>query len=100
MLNLQKKAGSDSFNVKEVYVLKEGTLNCVQITFRVHNDIVSGLRYCTFIKRRLIQEKDEEVLGSFSPTVETHVVQCSPEVVPEGFLARAKYAGKAMLIDV
>ena len=73
MLNLQKKTGSDSFNVKEVFVLKEKTINCVQITFKVHNDIVVGLRYCTIIKKRILQNKDEEVLGSYSPTVEAHV---------------------------
>jgi hypothetical protein len=45
----------------------------VQITFKVHNDIVVGLRYCTIIKKRILQNKDEEVLGSYSPTVEAHV---------------------------
>ena len=72
----------------------------MQITFKVHNDIVVGLRYCTNIKKRILQTKDEEVLGSYSPTVEAHVAQCSPEEVPSGYLARSEYSGKAMLIDM
>jgi Rho GDP-dissociation inhibitor len=74
VLNLQKNVGSDSFNVKENYVLKEGTINCLQLTFKVHNDIVDGLRYQCIVKKRGIQiSKDEEVIGSFSPTREAHV---------------------------
>jgi len=46
----------------------------VQITFKVHNDIVLGLRYYAIVKKSILSTKDEEVLGSFSPTVEAHVV--------------------------
>ena len=75
VLNLQKKEGDDTFNVKEVYVLKEKTINCMQLTFKVHNDIVFGLKYFCIVKKKGITvSKDEEVLGSFSPTIEAHVV--------------------------
>ncbi len=75
VLNLQKSVENDSFNVKENYVLKEGTINCLQLTFKVHNDIVDGLRYQCIVKKRGIQiSKDEEVIGSFAPTREAHVV--------------------------
>ena len=61
----------------------------MQITFKVHNDIVLGLRFACIIKKRGIQvSKDEEVLGSFSPTIEAHVTQLSPEKVPTGFFQR------------
>ena len=73
MLNLQKKAGSDSFNVEEEYVLKAKSINCLQITFKVHNDIVSGLKYYCKVKRLGFTHEDSEVLGSFAPTVEPHV---------------------------
>jgi len=32
--------------------------------------------------------KDEEVVGSFSPTAESHTMQLSPEKVPSGFFQR------------
>jgi Rho GDP-dissociation inhibitor len=80
VLNLQKQKGADSFNVKDVYVLKEGTINCMQLTFKVHNEIVNGLRFFCVIKRLgLTVSKDEDVMGSFSPTKEAHVVQLQPE---------------------
>ena len=44
--------------------------------------------------------KDEEVLGSYAPTKEPHVVQLSPEEVPSGFIARGEYTGIAKLLDV
>ncbi len=75
VLNLEKKAGGDSFNVREVYVLKEGTINCMQITFRVHNDIVVGLKYCCIIRKLGYPvSNDEEVLGIFAPTKDVHVI--------------------------
>jgi len=69
----------------------------------VHNDIVYGLKFACKIKTaRLGMEasNDEEVLGSFSPTVESHVVQLQPEEVPNGFIARRAYDGEAMLFDL
>lgn len=67
-------------------MLKEKTINCMSLTFKVHNDIVYGLKFCVFIKKRGITvSKDEEVIGSFSPTKEEHIVQLSPEKVPSGF---------------
>lgn len=53
-------------------MLKEGTLNCVEVTFRVHNDIVHGLKFCTAIKKFGINLTDEEVMGSFAPTEDLH----------------------------
>ena len=55
-------------------MLKEGTINCMQLTFKVHNDIVFGLKYFCIVKKLGLTSKDEEVLGSFSPTIEAHVI--------------------------
>ena len=82
-------------------MLKEDTINCLELTFKVHNDIVSGLKLCTYIKKHGVTvTKDEEVIGSFSPTVDAHKIQVSPEKVPSGFFSRGNYNGKAMLIDL
>lgn len=52
------------------------------------------------LKKYGITSKDEEVVGSFAPTVTPHIIQMSPEVVPTGFFSRGTCAGKAMLIDL
>ncbi len=57
------------------YVLKEGSLNCIELTLQVHNDIVYGLKFAMFLKKMGVNvSKDEEVIGSFSPTIKPHVV--------------------------
>ncbi len=57
------------------YVLKEGSLNCIELTLQVHNDIVYGLKFAMFVKKMGVNvSKDEEVIGSFSPTIKPHVV--------------------------
>ena len=57
------------------YVLKEGSLNCIELTLQVHNDIVYGLKFVMFVKKMGVNvSKDEEVIGSFSPTIKPHVV--------------------------
>lgn len=41
----------------------------MKITFKVHNDIVYGLKYCNLVKKSgIILEKFEEVMGTFAPT--------------------------------
>ena len=73
----------------------------MELTFKVHNDIVHGLKFCVVVKKHGVTvNKDEEVVGSFAPTVENHKFQLSPEKVPSGFFARGNYSGKAMLIDL
>ena len=32
-------------------MLKEKTINCLQLTFKVHNDIVYGLKFCMTVKK-------------------------------------------------
>lgn len=92
---------SGKFKVDNVYVLKEKTMNCMELTFKVHNDIVYGLKFCVFLKKHGVNVgKDEEVIGCFSPTTQEYVVQLSPERVPDGFFQRGTYQGKAILADL
>jgi hypothetical protein len=37
------------------------------------------------------------VIGTFSPTVENHIVDLPIEKTPKGMFARGKYKGKAMV---
>ena len=72
----------------------------MRIRFRVHNDIVFGLKYCNVVKKNgLVVEKYEEVMGTFAPVNKVHVVELTPEETPKGFFARGTYKGKSMFID-
>ena len=73
----------------------------MRVTFKVHNDIVQGLKLCTVVKKSgFTVEKGEEVLGTFAPIVnKENVFDLQPEETPGGFLARGEYKGKAMFID-
>ena len=72
----------------------------MRLSFRVHHDIVYGLKYCNVVKRLgFVVEKYEEVIGSFPPSEKLHVVDLAPEETPKGMLARGDYRGKSMFID-
>ena len=84
----------------EEFVLKEGSPFNIRITFKVHNDIVYGLKFWnTVTKLKMKVEQAENVIGTFAPTVDTHVFNLPQSIAPEGFFQRGSYKGKAMLID-
>jgi hypothetical protein len=57
-----------SHKVENVYVLKEGSKNKIRIEFKVHNDIVYGLKYCSIVKKwNTVVDKEEENIGSYAP---------------------------------
>jgi Rho GDP-dissociation inhibitor len=72
----------------------------MRIGFRVHNDIVYGLKYCNLVKRLgMVVEKHEEVIGSYAPSAKIISFDLMPEETPSGMLARGDYKGKSMFID-
>jgi Rho GDP-dissociation inhibitor len=100
VFDLQKVADG-SHKVANEYILKEGSFNSMELRFKVHNDIVHGLKYCYNIRKgNIIVEKDEENVGSYAPTKEPHKFSLKEEEVPSGWLKRGAYNGKAMLIDL
>ena len=66
----------------------------------MHNDIVYGMKFCNVIKKLgIVAEKTEEVMGTFAPNGEIHVVNLEENETPEGFFKRGDYSGKAMIAD-
>ena len=43
----------------------------MKITFKVHNNIVLGLKICSAVNAKVKLMKDEEVMGTFAPTEES-----------------------------
>ena len=73
----------------------------MKITFKVHNDIVQGLKLCTVVKKSgFTVDKGEDVIGSYAPIPsKEYVFELQPEETTGGYLARGEYKGKAMFID-
>ena len=82
--------------VKKIsFILKEGSSYKTQFSFRVQNEIVSGLKLRVVAKRMgMAVLKQEEMLGSYGPKDEPYtalVPRREWEEVPSGMMARAKY---------
>ncbi len=73
----------------------------MRITFKVHNDVVQGFKYCSVVKRAgFVVEKSEEKIGTFAPVpTKEYKATLEPEETPGGMLVRGEYKGKSMLID-
>lgn len=73
----------------------------MRITFKVHNDLVQGFKYCSVVKRAgFVVEKSEEMIGTFAPVpTKEYMATLEPEETPGGMLMRGEYKGKSMLID-
>ena len=50
--------------------------------------------------RLLLVDKQEDVLGTFAPTLEPHVVDLPVDEAPEGFFKRGSYKGKSMVAAI
>ena len=57
----------------------------MKLTFKVHNTVVLGLKICTAVDAKVKLVKDEDVLGTFAPRMESQVVQTDWIQTPEGF---------------
>mmetsp|Transcript_3879 Transcript_3879/g.2607 ORF Transcript_3879/g.2607 Transcript_3879/m.2607 type:complete len:80 (-) Transcript_3879:112-351(-) len=69
--------------------------------FKVHHDIVYGLKFCTIIRKgKVIVAKDEQVIGTFAPNTESHYVKLRLAETPSGYFKRGRYNGKAMIVDL
>lgn len=87
-------------------VIKEGCSYRLQISFRVQNELVSGLKYKHAVYRKGIRlDRTEEMLGSFGPdAAKVNEVLVPPprsgwETAPSGMMARATYDVKATFTD-
>lgn len=82
------------------YTLKEGEPWHMRVTFKVHNEIVLGLKLCFTIKKALLPTmKTEMIVGNYPPTKQPHTVDLENQVTPSGFFQRGFYAGKAVFVD-
>lgn len=67
------------------YTLREGQWTKVRVHFKVHNTVVLGLKVCTVVDAKVKLFKDEEILGTFAPRIETQTAETDWACTPEGF---------------
>jgi hypothetical protein len=65
---MSKKENMDHVAINQ-YTLKEGEAWRMRVTFRVHNEIVLGLKLCFAFKKPLLPTiKTEMFVGNYPPT--------------------------------
>lgn len=83
--------------------IKEGSQYKFRISFRVQHEILDCLVYTVSLSKMGVNmEKDEEVLGSYGPRSDPHVVEY-PKFdwyeAPKGFMYRATYTAHCKFSD-
>jgi Rho GDP-dissociation inhibitor len=74
VIDLSTPGSVDSLKDKP-FTIKEGAKFHIKVTFQVHHEVLSGLKYLQVVKRKGIRvSKDEEMLGSYAPSTTTKPV--------------------------
>ena len=100
MVQEQQVTVEDEHVALNAYTLKEGEPWMMRVTFKVHNEIVLGLKLCFACKKKLLPTlKSEMFVGNHPPTKQPHVVELEQQYTPVGFFSRGEYSGKARFVD-
>ncbi|XVF31851.1 hypothetical protein REPUB_Repub17cG0029700 [Reevesia pubescens] len=82
------------------FTLKEGSHYRLKFSFRVGNNIVSGLRYTNTVWKTGVKVfKTKDMIGTFSPQLQPYTHEMPEETAPSGFLARGSYTAKSKFLD-
>jgi len=82
-------------------VVKEGAEYRIKIGFKIHHEIVPGLRYHHVVKRnKLPVDKQTYMVGSYGPRSESYDwTQSIVEEAPKGMISRGVYKIQSKFID-
>jgi len=84
----------------EKHIIKEGISYKLKIVFKVHHEIVAGLKFHNVISRKGITcDKETHMVGSFPPKIEAHEFTTKEEDMPKGMVARGHYKVKSKFVD-
>ncbi|KAJ5492369.1 RHO protein GDP dissociation inhibitor [Penicillium expansum] len=102
VIDLSSPGSVDSLKDKP-FKIKEGSKFHIKVTFQVHHEVLSGLKYLQVVKRKGIRvSKDEEMLGSYAPNTTSKVdysKEFNEEEAPSGMIARGHYNAVSKFID-
>jgi len=80
--------------------VKEGAPYKATVSFKINHSIVTGARYVQVIKRSIVKEKVEAMLGSYSASPETRSIEVISDEFPSGILARGEYKVISKVVDI
>ncbi|XP_029948949.1 rho GDP-dissociation inhibitor 1-like [Salarias fasciatus] len=82
------------------FVLKEGVEYKIKISFKVNNEIVSGLKYVQQTYRKGVKiDKSDYMVGSYGPRSSEYDFLTTSEEAPKGLMARGNYVIKSKFTD-
>ncbi|XP_043688776.1 rho GDP-dissociation inhibitor 1-like [Telopea speciosissima] len=82
------------------FTLKEGSRYSLKFSFKVSNNIVSGLKYTNTVWKTGVKvDSTKEMLGTFSPQAEPYTHEMPEETTPSGIFARGSYSAKTKFVD-
>ncbi|MCL7049332.1 hypothetical protein MKW94_017812 [Papaver nudicaule] len=82
------------------FCLKDGSLYHLKFSFKVSNNIVSGLKYTNTVWKTGVRVENTKVmLGTFSPQQEPYTYELAEERTPSGMFARGSYSAKTKFVD-
>jgi len=82
------------------YNIKEGSKFVVVVRFYIQHDIVSGLKFQSFVSRLGVQvDKDSAMMGSYAPKTEIYEFNMPEDTAPSGMMSRGHYTAKGKLLD-
>jgi len=81
-------------------VVKEGTEYKIKIGFKIHHEIVAGLRYHHVVKRKGVNaDKQTYMVGSYGPKSEQQSWLSPIDEAPKGMIYRGNYKIHSKFID-
>jgi len=87
---------------KHPICIKEDSPYRLKVRFRVQHEIISGLKYLRQVKRGIISDKAEEMMGSYAPNTHDQPIYektFAQEVSPSGLMARGTYQVHTRFVD-
>ncbi|OVA16217.1 RHO protein GDP dissociation inhibitor [Macleaya cordata] len=82
------------------FSLKDGSRYHLKFSFRVSNNIVSGLKYTNTVWKTGVRvENTKLMLGTFSPQQEPYTYELEEETTPSGMFARGSYSARTKFVD-
>ncbi|KAI0265168.1 rho GDP-dissociation inhibitor [Gloeopeniophorella convolvens] len=98
-LDLTDPAKREYYKSNPVQV-QEGAAYKAIITYKINHSIVTGARYIQVIKRSIVKEKVEAMLGSYSADPNPRTTEVISDEFPSGMIARGTYNVKSKVIDL
>lgn len=84
------------------FKIKEGAVFRMKVRFRVQHDVLSGMKYVQNVRRGVISNKSQEMIGSYSPNTTDkpeYEKKFEPDTAPSGMLLRGKYSATSRFVD-